>query len=147
MPKGGRTPTAILKANGGYRTNEHPDRLDADLTLPVLREIDGLEPPEEEIYQDLVTTMPEGVLGGLDTTLVRLALDANKYYRRARAQYEQSECQDNKALRAMIDTGNQYIKLAKELGLSPNGRAAMKAPVKKAEDGVIAVLARVSDDH
>lgn len=142
MPKGGRTPTAIAKKTGAYRPGNHDGRLDADLDLQEVHRIEGLDPPEQIILDDLLSTMPEGVLSSMDTPLIQTCLDQHKMYRLAMAAlWDDMFCARKR--NAMATARDGYLKFARELGLTPNARAAMKAPVKTdVDDPFLDAIAR-----
>jgi phage terminase small subunit len=112
------------------------------MELQEVHRIENLDPPEQQILDDLLTTMPAGVLCSMDTPLIQMCMDQHRYYRRAMKSLNKDPYSAVKR-NAMVAAREGYLKLARELGLTPNARAAMKAPVTAAsEDPFLDVIAR-----
>jgi hypothetical protein len=136
-------PSTTIKSTGGERA-AHTERLDALPFGGELRGIPGLDPPEQAIYDDLVNCMPEGLLGELDTTAVRMMLDQHKIYRLAVEIYGDNP--RNFQMRSAVNGAfDRFLKLANELGLTPTARAGMKRPgTMKDDDPFMAIIARLA---
>lgn len=114
-----RRPTAELKLHGTFRQDRNGNRRDDQLQLGGILD----DPPQGEharqMWDAIVGTLPPGVLGQMDTMLLRGACEQ---WQRYRGLHEAGE--GDKALKVLVELS----KLMGRLGLTPTDRSKLNIP-------------------
>jgi hypothetical protein len=127
-----RRPIKALQERGARITKEQKERLDNFAIPGDWRIPDGAEEPELRILADIALSIPEGVLGQIDSAAIAALCRFHKMYRIAFELWEK-EPLNGPARLACVQAFGQVKILMLQLGLTPVGRASMPAPSIEAD--------------
>lgn len=117
-----RKSTEDLLTGGGFRSTRHADRLDANQSPPGKpRKPRGLGQYGKQVWDDVVKSLPDSVLGTIDSTVLAEMCRWYQDYRTAESFSVRCKCWD------------KFHRIALDYGMTPSARAAMRVPLPDKE--------------
>ncbi|TWU08842.1 Phage terminase, small subunit [Symmachiella macrocystis] len=120
-----RTPLAHLKLTGAYRADRHGDRDDEPQADGMPKKPRGLKKHAAKLWDAIVPQLVDmGIVGEIDTTMIRTCCEMYHLYRLALAVAEAEPL--NKDARISVSTyAGLFDKAATKLGISPADRTKL----------------------
>lgn len=128
-----RKTTAEHKLNGSYRSDRHGGRIDGVDAVGDPRKPDDISPLQLSLWDAIVGTLPDGVVGTLDSASLTALVRWYGIYADLMSRVEQDPS-DTKLMSQATKAWDRFYRLGQDYGLTPNARAQSRVVPSTTDD-------------